>query len=206
MRAHQIVSASAIPAIDAVAIPAGVESPLAQFTLVYGDVLAAARRNDAAALKTAATQLRALQKAAIGANDEGRASNPTARISAEVMVQEADALLLIVGATPETIDAKRAEALKILEAATQAERSMPVEFGPPVIPKPAAELLGDQLLAAGRASDAASAYQAVLERTPGRKPALEGLLVAQKASGNAEAAERTAKKLAVEKKVEVHVH
>lgn len=206
MRAHQIVSASAIPAADAVAIPVGVDAPLAQFTLGYGDVLAAARRNDAAALKTAATQLRALQKSAIGANQEGRASNPTARISAEVMVQQADALLLIVGATPETLDAKRAEALKILEAATQAERSMPIEFGPPVIPKPAAEMLADQLLAAGRATDAAAAYQLVLERSPGRKPALEGLLLAQKASGNAEAAERTAKKLAPEKKAETHVH
>ena len=59
---------------------------------------------------------------------------------------------------------------------------MPIEFGPPVVPKPAAELLADQLFAAGRAAEAAAAYQSVLERTPGRKPALEGLRLAQKDS------------------------
>ncbi|MDP9193717.1 MAG: hypothetical protein M3P06_18640 [Acidobacteriota bacterium] len=181
MRAHHIASADALPSKDAIAIPDGVAAPVAQFTLVYGDLLAAARRNDVATLKTSAVRLRALQKAAVDAGDEGTAANPTARIAAEVMVQEADALLLVVTEKPES--AKRDEALKILEAAAKAERSMPIEFGPPVVPKPAAELYADQLLAAGRAADAAAAYQSVLERTPGRKPALEGLLLAQKASG-----------------------
>jgi hypothetical protein len=176
MRAHHIASATALPGSYAMAIPNGVEAPLAQFTLFYGDVLAAARRKDAAMLKTFATQLRAAQKAAIDAADEGTAANPTARIAAEVMVQEAEALLLLM-------TGKRDEALKILEAAAKAERAMPIEFGPPVVPKPAAEMYADQLLAAGRAADAAAAYQSVLERTPGRKPALEGLLLAQKASG-----------------------
>lgn len=194
MRAHQIAIGSAVPAADAVAIPNGVEAPLAQFTLVYGDVLAAARRNDAAMLKTAAARLRSLQKAAVDANDEGTAANPSARIAAEVMVQEADALQLVVSDT-----AKRDEALKILEAAAKAERSMPIEFGPPVVPKPAAELFADQLLIAGRGADAVVAYQSVLERTPGRKPAIEGLLLA----------EHAARKLAPEAKTNVaapHVH
>jgi hypothetical protein len=96
---------------------------------------------------------------------------------------------------------KRDEAVKVLEAAAKAERSMPIEFGPPVVPKPAAEMLADQLLAAGRAAEAAAAYQQVLDRTPGRRPALEGLLLAQKASGQTEAAEKTAKKV-----VTPHVH
>jgi len=201
MRAHHIASSNALPSMEAVTIPADVEAPQAQFTLVYGDVLAAARRNDAAALKAAAGQLRSLQSASVGAEDEGRVSNPTARISAQVMVQEADALQLILAG-------KRDEALALLEAAAAAERSMPIEFGPPVVPKPATELLADQLLAANRPADAAAAYQQVLERTPGRRPTLEGLLLAQKAAGNGEAAERTAKKLAPEtKKTDApHVH
>jgi tetratricopeptide (TPR) repeat protein len=201
MRAHHIASSSALPSMEAVTIPKEVDAPQAQFTLVYGDVLAAARRKDAAALKAAAEQLRSLQNAAIGAEDEGRVSNPTARISAQVMVQEADALQLILAG-------KRDEALTLLEAAATAERSMPIEFGPPVVPKPATELLADQLLAANRPADAAAAYQQVLERTPGRRPTLEGLILAQKAAGNGEAAERTAKKLAPEtKKADApHVH
>jgi hypothetical protein len=182
MRAHHIASGRALPAVDSNAVPAGVAAPAAQFTLVYGNMLAAAQRNDAAALNAAATQLHALQAAAIAAEDAGRASNPTARISAQVMVQQADALQLIAGATPETLGAKRADAVKILETAAQAERSMPLEFGPPVVPKPAAELLADQLLASGRGADAAAAYQLVLERTPGRQSAVAGLAAAQKVS------------------------
>jgi hypothetical protein len=194
MRAHHIASSSALPELEAVSLPKGVDAPEAEFTFAYGDVLAAARRNDVPALKAASERLRSLQKAAVGA-DEGSA-NPTGRISAEVMVQEADALQLIAAG-------KRAEALKILEAASKAELAMPIEFGPPVIPKPATELLADQLLAAGRGADAAAAYQLVLARTPGRRPTLEGLLLAQKASGHDEAAEKTAKKLAPEAP---HVH
>ncbi len=201
MRAHHIASASALPSTETITLPSGASAPEAEFLFVYGDVLAAARRNDADALKAATENLRSLQKAAVAADGEGREANPTARISAEVMVQEAEALQLILAG-------KRDEALKILEAAAKAEASMPIEFGPPVVPKPATELLADQLLAAGRAADAALAYQQVLARTPGRRPTLEGLLLAQKASGRNEAAEQTAKKLAPEKKkVEApHVH
>lgn len=194
MRAHQIASSGALPASDPVKLPDGVSAPEAEFTIAYGDVLAAARRNDADALKAASDRLRSLQKAAVAADSEGRALNPTARISAEVMVQEAEALQLILAG-------KRDEALKILEAAAKAEGTMPIEFGPPVVPKPATELLADQLLAAGRAAEAAAAYQQVLDRTPGRRPTLEGLLLAQKAAGQTEAAEKTAKKV-----VTPHVH
>jgi hypothetical protein len=37
-----------------------------------------------------------------------------------------------------------------------------------VVPKPAAELLAEQLILAGRAADAAAAYKLVSERNPGR--------------------------------------
>jgi hypothetical protein len=194
MRAHQIASSSALPPREVVTLPDGVRGPTAELTLAYGDVLAAARHNDVPALKAAADRLRSLQQVAIADVDEGRAANPTARITAEVMVQEAEALQLILAG-------KRDEAVKVLETAAKAERAMPIEFGPPVVPKPAAEMLADQLLAAGRAAEAAAAYQQVLDRTPGRRPALEGLLLAQKASGQTEAAEKTAKKV-----VTPHVH
>lgn len=52
---------------------------------------------------------------------------------------------------------------------------MPFEFGPPVVPKPSRELLGDLLLAAGREEEAAEAYRAALRRAPGRTPAVRGL-------------------------------
>jgi cytochrome c-type biogenesis protein CcmH/NrfG len=52
---------------------------------------------------------------------------------------------------------------------------MPFEFGPPVVEKPTYELLGDELLAAGRAAEAVTAYRTALERTPGRTASVEGL-------------------------------
>jgi hypothetical protein len=145
--------------------------PAAQFTIAYADALDAARRGDTPALKAAAEQVRALQKAVT--TTRGREANPTERVRAAVMVQEIEALELIAAG-------KRDAAIAILEAAAKAERAMPIEFGPPVVPKPAAELLAEQLLAAGRADDAVAAYQLVLERTPGRARAVEGLARAGK--------------------------
>ena len=173
MRAHQVANGGALTAPDAVTIPEGERSARPRFMIVYGDILAAAKRGDAEALKTAVGQLHALQKDAVAAVGHEHSMNPSERIRTEVMVQEGDALQLIAAG-------KRAEGIAMLEAATHAEQTMPLEFGPPVVPKPPSELLGDQLLAAGRAADAEAAYRTALERTPGRAPAVEGLARARK--------------------------
>jgi hypothetical protein len=167
MRAYHVASGFPLTADDRVTIPD--EYVDARFTIAYGDVLAAFARGEASALANAVAQMRALQKEVLaGIAKEATAANPTQRITAEVMMQEAEALQLLA--------AKRGEeALPILEAAAKAERSMPLEFGPPVIPKPAAELLAEQLAAAGRAAEAAAAYRMVFERTPGRTVSVEGL-------------------------------
>jgi len=171
MRAHQIASGGTLIAADDVKIPDGAEHANARFTMAYGDVLAS--RHDAAALKTAAARLHALQKDALASTEQHHSMNPSQRIRAEVMVEQADALLLVA-------DGKRAEAIAMLEKTAKDEMSMPFEFGPPVVEKPTYELLGDELLAAGRAADAAAAYRSALERTPGRMATVEGLRQAQK--------------------------
>jgi len=160
MRAHHVASGGTLSAADAVT-DRGAWKPEIRFTLAYGDLLAAAQRKDRDALKKSADALRALQKDVIAKLANDKETNPTWRIRIDVMVQEADALELIAGD-------KRTDALKILDLAAKAERSMPFEFGPPVVPKPAAELLAEQLILAGRAADAAAAYKLVSERNPGR--------------------------------------
>lgn len=160
MRAHHIAAGHALSAADASAkIPEGRPFLDARYTVAYGDVLFAAQRKDAAALKTAVPRLRALHAEVVAAkkNDD----NPSARMRADVMLQQAEALVLAA-------DGKPSEAIALLEQAKKAEESMPFDFGPPAIAKPAAELLGDHLLASGRVEDAAAAYRSALTRVPGR--------------------------------------
>jgi tetratricopeptide (TPR) repeat protein len=176
MRAHQIASRGSLTAADDVAIPDGSQFANARFLVAYGDVLVSAARGDSAALKSAVARLQVLQQAAVQSVEHQHSMNtmnPTFHIRAEVMVQQADALQLAA-------EGKRAEAIAMLQKAAAAETSMPFEFGPPVVEKPTYELLGDELLAAGRASEAAAAYRSALERTPGRTASVDGLAKAQK--------------------------
>jgi tetratricopeptide (TPR) repeat protein len=70
------------------------------------------------------------------------------------------------------------EGLAILRAAAAAEDAMPYEFGPPRILKPTHELLGEELLRAGRLDEARAAFRRATERTPGRTLAVRGLAAA----------------------------
>jgi tetratricopeptide (TPR) repeat protein len=175
MRAHQIASGGSLTPPDDVTIPAGPEHANARFMMAYGDALIAAQRgSDVARLKAAVARLHGLQGEALAGGQHMRSMNPSHRVGIEVMTQQADALQLVA-------EGKRDEAIAMLQKAAAAETSMPFEFGPPVVEKPTYELLGDQLLAAGRTAEAAAAYRSALERTPGRTATVEGLRQAQKA-------------------------
>jgi len=180
MRAHQIASGGTLIAADDVAISAIPEHANARFTMAYGDVLAA---HDLATLKTAVARLHQLQKDALASAEHHHSMNPSQRIRAEVMVQQADALLLVA-------EGKREEAIAMLEKTAKSETTMPFEFGPPVVEKPTYELLGDELFAAGRAADAAAAYRIALERVPGRRTTVEGLRQTENSRGDAETRRR----------------
>ncbi len=90
-----------------------------------------------------------------------------------VMVEEAGALELAAGGNLNA-------AIASLRLAAEHEIAIPTEFGPPAVPKPPFELLGDILVKSGKAQDAAEAYQAALVRAPGRTLSLQGLLAAQR--------------------------
>ncbi|HYK02139.1 MAG TPA: hypothetical protein VE974_10305 [Thermoanaerobaculia bacterium] len=187
MRAYHAASGQPLTRADQVTVPAGTELDEARFIVAYGDVIAAARARDSATLTSARARMLALRDGLLAAKKGS--TNPTERMSIEVMLQEAEALQLIA-------TGKRALALPILEAAADAERAMPLEFGPPTVPKPAAELLAEQLVAAGRTADAVAAYRAALARTPGRAVSVEGL----------RRIEQNASKAKTEQTPAVHVH
>ncbi len=74
---------------------------------------------------------------------------------------------------------RREEGLALLREAAEIETSLPYEFGPPLIVKPASELLGEALLAIGEREEAVAAFAAVLERAPGRRLSARGLETAR---------------------------
>ena len=66
----------------------------------------------------------------------------------------------------------------MLRAAAAAEAALPIPFGPPVLQKPSAELLGDELLAVGRKAEVAEAFRAALAAAPNRRLSAGGLAAA----------------------------
>jgi tetratricopeptide (TPR) repeat protein len=69
---------------------------------------------------------------------------------------------------------KRQESVEALKQAAEREDRMPFEFGPPMPPKPAHELLGEVLLALGYAPQAQAQFQLALQRAPKRASSLLG--------------------------------
>jgi len=81
-------------------------------------------------------------------------------------------------------------ALALAREAASAEDSLNFEFGPPVVVKPAHELLGEMLLEAKRADDARKEFEAALSKTPARSLTVLGLARSAAQSGDASAARR----------------
>ncbi len=87
---------------------------------------------------------------------------------ARILEMQLEALIQAAGGRYE-------EALSVLSDASAMEEGLPLFFGPPFVEKPSRELLGEVMLEAGRAQEAATAFRAALERTPGRVSVVRGL-------------------------------
>jgi len=81
----------------------------------------------------------------------------------------------------------RAAAVTLAKEAAAAEDAITFEFGPPVVVKPAHELLGEILLEQGRAAEARAEFETALAHAPGRSLSLLGLARAAAKSGDAAA-------------------
>ena len=109
-------------------------------------------------------------------------SYPPGLQAARVMELELQALLA-------SANGKTTVALDLMREAVEMEGEMPYEYGPPRIPKPSQELLGETLLAAGSHDEALVAFEMALARAPNRPASLLGLAQAAEASGDRETAE-----------------
>ena len=81
-------------------------------------------------------------------------------------------------------DGKSKEAIELMKNAVATEDKTPYEFGPPMPPKPAHELLGEILLSLGRPDLARVQFELALLRAPKRALSLLGLARSFVQSGN----------------------
>lgn len=151
-----------------------------RFALGY----AALQRGDVSAARTRLTELAAL----IGEEpaDDFYSAN---RIIPAILTLQLRAALERAGGQWEA-------ALVLLREAAAMEEAMPAEFGPPDVAKPSFELLGEWLLADGKAAEARRAFERALALAPGRSSALRGLMQAADRAGDRAAAGQARERLA----------
>jgi hypothetical protein len=188
MRLQHFVDAGALTD-GALPLPEG-GMAATRLSLAYADALAALGRGGTAAkAREAVERVHATAREVRAAAAGGAGFMAVLGAAAAVVEGQVDALVLLR-------EGQRDEGLAALAKAADEEDALPLVFGPPVVVKPSRELLGEELLAAGRAAEAKTALLAALARTPGRTATLRALAQAHKALGESQEAARTEAALA----------
>ena len=137
-----------------------------RFDLAYGRLLAS--RRDPAGAAAALAELIGFRERMLAVMLTERPDDHESAPWLDRAVAQGEAVVALASGRQE-------EGLRKLRAAAQAESDLPKPFGPPILAKPAWELLGDELLAAGDKAGAAAAYRESLKLQPGRRLSLAGL-------------------------------
>ncbi len=117
-----------------------------------------------------------------GLHEDENATSADDYLMARIIAREIEALLALHAG-----DAGRA--LELLNEAIEDETSRPAYYGPPHVPKPADELMGEVLLALGRPAEAIVMFEQSLGRHTNRTLSLLGLARAQTAAGDSQASQ-----------------
>jgi tetratricopeptide (TPR) repeat protein len=149
-------------------LPAG-KYEFARFNFAYARLLAAG--SDVSKAASALADLKRSRAAIAGAMTKELPDDHQLLPWIDRAVAQGDALVLLAGG-------QRDQAISALKTAAKAEAALPVPFGPPILHKPSAELLGEQLLAAGRKAEAAEYFREALAAAPNRRLAAQGLAAA----------------------------
>lgn len=196
MRAHFLVALSGDEEVpgplslgDAGLYPAALQS--------FASGVAFLARDDLEAAQNQLTRLRETLAAAGPAAGEDEAGMDRSATSADDLLV-AD----ILGTQLEAILAFRGgdsgRALELVGRALGDEESRALEYGPPTVVKPSAELLGEMLLLLDRPQEAMSAFERALERNTGRSQSLLGLARAAASAGATDVAQEARSRLAEE--------
>lgn len=150
-------------------LPPGNRLAIARFTLAYADLLAGRRSPTQAesALQTMKVQRDAIAGAIKSEWPDDDESLPWF----DRAIAQGEAVVTLARG-------QRDVGMQMLRQAAAAEAQLPVQFGPPVLAKPSAELLGEELLAAGQKAQAADSFRKALTATPNRRLAVQGLAAA----------------------------
>lgn len=100
-----------------------------------------------------------------------------------------------LGALLDIAAGRREQGVVALREAARLEEALPMEFGPPLIVKPAWELLGEVLLEMREFADAQQAFTRAQQLAPGRARSLMGLVRAAAAAGDRAVAETAYRRL-----------
>jgi len=153
-------------------LPAG-DYPMAQLAFDYTNALAAIRRGDLAAARSAVAHAENDRQRALVGGKEQRYADPRRDQRLSILIEQLRALLTAA-------EGKSEEAVSELKRIAAKEDAMSVEFGPPAVYKPTDELLGELLLELHRSSEARAAFQVALARAPGRRSVVQALGRAEK--------------------------
>jgi tetratricopeptide (TPR) repeat protein len=107
-----------------------------------------------------------------------------------------DILAALLNARIAEHDGELEQAIALAGKAAALQDSLAVDFGPPLAVKPPHEYTGELLLKAGRADAGLAEFKKALQATPRRAPSLLGLARANRALGNAAAAQQAYGELA----------
>ena len=112
-----------------------------------------------------------------GLHEDENATSEDGYLLATIMSRSLESLLLFHSGHMDS-------AVSLLEAAAADENSRPLYYGPPHVPKPSSELLGEMLLTLDRPVEAAVHFQLSLDHHTGRTRSLLGLARAAHANGD----------------------
>jgi tetratricopeptide (TPR) repeat protein len=175
---------------DIAALVASPTQPAAIFTYEFTNAFGAVRRGDVAAARASLARMHSarqtIEASARTPADPAHAGMPGMNMPPPDAATLGRLTVLHdeIAAMIRHKEGASAEAIDLLRAAAKLEDTLPFEFGPPFVDKPAYELLGEILLESGQPKDARAAFERALARTPERTAALVGLMKAAGLSGD----------------------
>jgi len=177
--------------VAAMTIPSSAQPPAA-FTYEFANAFSAIRRGDLPVARAALARMEAARQAI-----EAPANKPADPAHASMPGMATPEMQLDAGSTgrrkilhDEILalirqkEGQEREGIDLLRAAATLEETLPFEFGPPFVDKPAYELLGETLLASNQPKEARAAFEKALSRTPDRTAVLVGLMKAAAQMGD----------------------